>query len=80
MSDYPMLISNKLHSFRNFNMQIYAIFSYVLCFALFSGSYFGVIPKYSLVFQDRCLVSLLWYNLYCQLLFLVWVLLYVHFW
>ena len=22
MSDYPMLISNKLHSFRNFRMQI----------------------------------------------------------
>ena len=24
MSDYPMLISNKLHSFRNFFLQIYA--------------------------------------------------------
>ena len=23
MSDYPMLISNKLHSFRNFCLQIY---------------------------------------------------------
>ena len=23
MSDYPMLISNKLHSFRNFDIQIY---------------------------------------------------------
>ena len=23
MSDYPMLISNKLHSFRNFLLQIY---------------------------------------------------------
>ena len=23
MSDYPMLISNKLHSFRNFHLQIY---------------------------------------------------------
>lgn len=23
MSDYPMLISNKLHSFRNFRMQSY---------------------------------------------------------
>ena len=23
MSDYPMLISNKLHSFRNFSTQIY---------------------------------------------------------
>ena len=26
MSDYPMLISNKLHSFRNFVLQIYDIF------------------------------------------------------
>ena len=26
MSDYPMLISNKLHSFRNFMPQIYSIF------------------------------------------------------
>ena len=25
MSDYPMLISNKLHSFRNFTKQIYKI-------------------------------------------------------
>ena len=25
MSDYPMLISNKLHSFRNFILQIYNI-------------------------------------------------------
>ena len=25
MSDYPMLISNKLHSFRNFQAQIYQI-------------------------------------------------------
>ena len=25
MSDYPMLISNKLHSFRNFMPQIYKI-------------------------------------------------------
>ena len=25
MSDYPMLISNKLHSFRNFIIQIYNI-------------------------------------------------------
>ena len=26
MSDYPMLISNKLHSFRNFKMQIYKFY------------------------------------------------------
>ena len=28
MSDYPMLISNKLHSFRNFYIQIYG-FAYI---------------------------------------------------
>ena len=27
MSDYPMLISNKLHSFRNFLLQVYAFYS-----------------------------------------------------
>ena len=27
MSDYPMLISNKLHSFRNFSMQSYVLLS-----------------------------------------------------
>jgi len=26
MSDYPMLISNKLHSFRNFYLQIYKLY------------------------------------------------------
>ncbi len=26
MSDYPILISNKLHSFRNFGLQIYIKF------------------------------------------------------
>ena len=25
MSDYPMLISNKLHSFRNFSSQMYSL-------------------------------------------------------
>ena len=28
MSDYPMLISNKLHSFRNFDIQIYVPIEY----------------------------------------------------
>ena len=28
MSDYPMLISNKLHSFRNFYEQIYEFLEY----------------------------------------------------
>ena len=29
MSDYPMLISNKLHSFRNFDLQIYVYNTFV---------------------------------------------------
>ena len=29
MSDYPMLISNKLHSFRNFCLQRYKILCYI---------------------------------------------------
>ena len=29
MSDYPMLISNKLHSFRNFTAQSYAKIRYI---------------------------------------------------
>ena len=29
MSDYPMLISNKLHSFRNFARQRYKKYSYI---------------------------------------------------
>ena len=29
MSDYPMLISNKLHSFRNFTLQIYILFFHI---------------------------------------------------
>ena len=36
MSDYPMLISNKLHSFRNFFIQIYFLFwSVVFLLVLF---------------------------------------------
>ena len=30
MSDYPMLISNKLHSFRNFRLQIYIYLHYAI--------------------------------------------------
>ena len=31
MSDYPMLISNKLHSFRNFDLQKYYLLGH-LCY------------------------------------------------
>ena len=30
MSDYPMLISNKLHSFRNFHLQISLITRFIM--------------------------------------------------
>ena len=39
MSDYPMLISNKLHSFRNFTVQSYKVFNFppitILCYSLY---------------------------------------------
>ena len=38
MSDYPMLISNKLHSFRNFQLQTYNYFPKI---PLFEKEYFG---------------------------------------
>ena len=41
MSDYPMLISNKLHSFRNFSAQIYKI-SIVLA----NTRYFSPLPLF----------------------------------
>ena len=43
MSDYPMLISNKLHSFRNFVQQIYEITSNNPNFKL---SFFTRCPKH----------------------------------
>ena len=39
MSDYPMLISNKLHSFRNFYVQSYAK---NVDIALFACDYFAL--------------------------------------
>ena len=33
MSDYPMLISNKLHSFRNFGVQRYSFLEMLVTFA-----------------------------------------------
>ena len=35
MSDYPMLISNKLHSFRNFVAQKYDYFVYQMVFFMY---------------------------------------------
>lgn len=42
MSDYPMLISNKLHSFRNFLLQIYGIKREG---ELFSFSFYFPLPR-----------------------------------
>ena len=42
MSDYPMLISNKLHSFRNFILQIYE----KLPDFPFASDYFPQKPQY----------------------------------
>ena len=42
MSDYPMLISNKLHSFRNFVMQSYVYLVKNLRFRL-EKTHFGVL-------------------------------------
>ena len=51
MSDYPMLISNKLHSFRNFNLQIYNNFcNYENC-CIF-------VPAH----ERCCILSYLWIN------------------
>ena len=43
MSDYPMLISNKLHSFRNFKTQIYHF--------LFAFEKYVFISKYPFQFR-----------------------------
>ena len=50
MSDYPMLISNKLHSFRNFRLQtyikIYDLYAYIMKKkSLLLSFYFYFSPK-----------------------------------
>ena len=53
MSDYPMLISNKLHSFRNFTLQNYKKTDTAVCASfVFSKS----IPN-CIVFDDNLLSS-----------------------
>ena len=37
MSDYPMLISNKLHSFRNFSLQTYKLILTEVEYLLYHG-------------------------------------------
>ena len=47
MSDYPMLISNKLHSFRNFALQSYNnMFKNIYIFSIFQRKF--VTLQYSL--------------------------------
>ena len=48
MSDYPMLISNKLHSFRNFCGQIYKIARYDVQFCIKIAHRIVQIPLYKL--------------------------------
>ena len=49
MSDYPMLISNKLHSFRNFIMQSY---KFCLFIHTFIHNKLGIIKKGGICFQS----------------------------
>ena len=48
MSDYPMLISNKLHSFRNFKGQIYKIAHRIVQFCIKIAHRIVQIPLYKL--------------------------------
>ena len=45
MSDYPMLISNKLHSFRNFMMQRYKTYAYIAINSHFLPQWIAVILR-----------------------------------
>ena len=52
MSDYPMLISNKLHSFRNFSKQMYMISAAVARIEyFFSGFVFSFLKDF-ITFAD----------------------------
>ena len=57
MSDYPMLISNKLHSFRNFLSQKYIKSANLLNDVVY---YFAARMRY---FPDLCVISLFFVSL-----------------
>ena len=65
MSDYPMLISNKLHSFRNFKVQRYKIFQkftqlWVLQNLRFRKNIARVLKRVSLAGFIRCFRLSVW--------------------
>jgi hypothetical protein len=54
MSDYPMLISNKLHSFRNFSKQKYVLFLPKAIFERSSWGRWGRFRNISSCREMRC--------------------------
>ena len=56
MSDYPMLISNKLHSFRNFRVQRYKNSAKSFCVAAKNGINMRILTKMSCSYSDNRLI------------------------
>ena len=63
MSDYPMLISNKLHSFRNFSMQRYKTYGYIAINSHFLSYWIAVILRTILTLFSSFSNKLLWYSI-----------------
>ena len=60
MSDYPMLISNKLHSFRNFTLQRYKTYRYIAINSHFLSYWIAVILRTVLALFSSFSNKLLW--------------------
>ena len=57
MSDYPMLISNKLHSFRNFVLQYYfkcllVYISFILFFFSYNDSFLNICYSFAMTINN----------------------------
>ena len=63
MSDYPMLISNKLHSFRNFSVQRYKTYGYIAINSHFLSCWIAVILRTVLTLISSFSNKLLWYSI-----------------
>jgi len=63
MSDYPMLISNKLHSFRNFALQRYKTYGYIAINSHFLSYSIAVILRTVLTLFSSFSNKLLWYSI-----------------
>ena len=63
MSDYPMLISNKLHSFRNFLQQRYKTYGYIAINSHFLSYSIAVILRTVLTLFSSFSNKLLWYSI-----------------